>query len=224
MGKMAVEKTTVVLGVLGAAAVGVVVLFVGRRRGQHETAPSSKPTLQRAATQSGLTWRPNAHLSPGGRRQFKAFISHMKHEAAMEARFVQSEMESLTGKRCFLDSDDLKDLNHLTDHVLKSEVLVLIQSRSVLHRPWCLIELVTAVNAGIPIIGVSLEGRPDAAYSFESARELLGSLDEKLEALTPGATATLREHQIDLVEAAWLLSSTLPRIISVSSRPHETPQ
>jgi hypothetical protein len=40
----------------------------------------------------------------------------------------------------FLDSDDLSDLNKLCDHVRATDVLVLLQTRDILTRPWCLLE------------------------------------------------------------------------------------
>ena len=46
--------------------------------------------------------------------------------------------------------------------------------------------------------------------------DLLLNLDERLESVTPGAAAALREQAVDPREAAWLLSSTLPQIISVA--------
>jgi hypothetical protein len=45
----------------------------------------------------------------------------------------------------FLDSSALRDLRKLvTDGVYKSDVLLLLASKSVLTRPWCLIELLEA--------------------------------------------------------------------------------
>ena len=72
-----------------------------------------------------------------GEYEYAAFVSHMKAETAMEARFIQTELEALIGERCFLDSDDLKDLAQLTAHVRASRAVLLIQSKSVLTRPWC---------------------------------------------------------------------------------------
>ena len=57
------------------------------------------------------------------------------------ARFLKGELEGLTKKDAFLDSDDLRDLNTLTDHVRDSDALVVIQSAELLQRPWCLLEV-----------------------------------------------------------------------------------
>ena len=78
---------------------------------------------------------------------FACFLSHYKIEAATEARWLQRELEEALGERVFLDSDDLHDLSRLKDHVRESKCLLLLQTRSVLTRLWCLVELVTAIDA-----------------------------------------------------------------------------
>ena len=50
------------------------------------------------------------------KKVYSAFISHFKAEAAMEARYLQNELEAaLPGRRVFLDSDDLHDLRLLKE-------------------------------------------------------------------------------------------------------------
>jgi hypothetical protein len=53
----------------------------------------------------------------------------------------------------------LKDLSKLRDHVRDSKVVILLQTHSVLTRPWCVAELVTTIQAGVPIIGVAINPR-----------------------------------------------------------------
>jgi hypothetical protein len=61
--------------------------------------------------------------------------------ARFPARFLKEKLEALTKKDAFLDSDNLKDLNTLTDHVRDSDALVVVQSAELLQRPWCLLEV-----------------------------------------------------------------------------------
>ena len=153
--------------------------------------------------------------SPETKKKFAAFVSHMKAEASMEARFVQGELETAFGQRIFLDSDDLRTLSDLTTHVRESDVLVLVQSKSVLTRPYCLLELLTACQHGVPIVGVCLS-KHSFPYDFNEAHAFLSDLDETLATAAPGAHELLREHGIhDLAEAAYLLSCCIPKIISV---------
>ena len=46
----------------------------------------------------------------------------------------------------FLDSEDLVDLLTLKEHVQNSHNLMLLLTNNVLLRPWCLVEIVTALG------------------------------------------------------------------------------
>ena len=151
------------------------------------------------------------------------------------AELITLEHPGLFGKRVFLDSDDLRDLRKLQDHVRECDVFLLVQSASVLTRPYCLLELCVAIDAGKPIVGVSLSGA--YAYDFAAAQArprtpwqaarsdpnpnpdptqaLLTHLDTQLERLNPGASELLISHGFELRDAAWRLSSVVPKIISV---------
>lgn len=115
--------------------------------------------------------------------------------------------------RVFLDSDDLKDLRSLIEHVRQSDVLVLIQTAHVLERPWCLLEILTAIDADVPIVGVTLLGS-DAPYDFSDANQLLGDLAAELDRRNPGAAEQVRKFYPDMREAGVKLSTTLPSLIS----------
>ena len=114
-------------------------------------APKVAPPLN---SKSSLSARESLKKSAG----FRAFISHMKLEGAMEARFLQTELESHLKEHCFLDSDDLRSLHKLCDHVKESKCIVLLQTRSVLTRPYCLLELLTAIGVfvGFVVAGSAL--------------------------------------------------------------------
>ena len=121
-----------------------------------------------------------------GPKKFAAFLSHCKADAAMEARYLQGEMERGVndGRSIFLDSDDLRDLTQLQQHVRDSDVLVLLQSANVLSRPYCVLELVTAIEAGVPVLGVTLSS---SGYIFSEATALLTHLDEQVRIARPFA-------------------------------------
>ena len=106
---------------------------------------------------------------------------------------------------------DLSDLSKLADHVRNSDVFVLVQSRNVCSRPWCILELVTAIESNIPIVCLNLTSGI-AAYDFAAASSMLRHLDTQLEA---GKRAQLEALGVDLTEAAFKLSTTLEQIISV---------
>ena len=113
-----------------------------------------------------------------------------------------------------LDSDDLRDLSDLEQHVRDSDVLILVQSQSVLTRPYCILEILTAMEAGVPIVGVAL-CKHAFPYCFEGASALLEALDSALAVASPGADVFLTDRGICLKEAAYKCSSRIPKIISV---------
>ena len=199
---------------LAAGIAAVAVLLFSRRRKvsrQFTPRPRSENRGPRRSN-SRLLGRPDAR---GDR--FACFLSHFKIQCASEARLLQAELETSLARRCFLDSDDLKDLRELTEHVRKSEVLVLIQSSGVLKRPWCLLELVTAIDAGIPIVGVALSSGP-YAYDFRAAAEFLLALGEP--GLLDHDAAVLLEGQgVALDDAARKLSSVIPSMVSIAFDP-----
>eukprot|EP01051_Picozoa_sp_SAG22_P016608 SAG22_NODE_2376_length_2642_cov_11.644514_3_plen_104_part_00 len=78
-------------------------------------------------------------------------LSHYKIEAAEVARMVKGGLKAELGAPVFLDSDDLMDLRTLLEAVRNSDVVVLFQTQRLLERPWCLLEIWTAIEAQLPI-------------------------------------------------------------------------
>ena len=157
---------------------------------------------------------------PSATSRFFAFVSHYKAEAAMEARFLKSEVQAAFGDQpVFLDSDDLNDLRLLKQNVINSDALLLIQSAHVLERPWCLVEIHTAIANAIPIVAVSLTTGKHK-YDFDDAAAFLDALPSELETRNPGAGEIVIEHTgAALADVAWKLSSTLPSVISIPLDP-----
>ena len=95
-------------------------------------------------------------------------------------------------------------MSKLEAHVTEdSRSLLLLQTRGVLTRPWCILELYRAIEASVPIVGVSVRGQH--AYDFAEASQFLLHLDSALEDANPGATELLKEHGVDLEDAAYKL-------------------
>ena len=150
--------------------------------------PGAQAPLALESGRAGGAPVPPANLSAqlstgvgGASVGFAAFVSHAKADAAMEARYLQTELEGSLARPVFLDrcaargqaratfhrpqarpprpgsvapcvrarwppcarphSDDLRDLNELRKHVIESKTIVLLQSKHVLTRPFCLIEV-----------------------------------------------------------------------------------
>ena len=190
-----------------------------------EAASAGRPEAASAGQEAAVATRKlkaRRHSGPGGMfgggaggNQFAAFVSHAKADASMEARYLQTELEKRTRRRVFLDSDDLRDLSQLAAHVLDSDVIVIVQSANVLSRPYCLLELYTAITQGVPVVGVSLaSGSAAHSYSFEESARFLTHLDSLLEHNNPGASNLLTQNGVDMEDCAYVLACTLPKIIS----------
>lgn len=54
----------------------------------------------------------------------------------------------------------------LREHVINSDVVIALQTPQYLLRPWCIYELLTAIEHTKPIIALKIEGR-NAVYDFE---------------------------------------------------------
>ena len=146
------------------------------------------------------------------KKKYACFLSHFKFEAATEARLCQMELEKMLGCPVFLDSDNLNDLRELLEHVRNCDVLVLLQTTGLLSRPWCLLEIYTAIKSEIPIVAINIKGAHP--YDYADAADFLENLDTRLEEANEGASQLLMDQGIDLLDAAYLLSSVLPNIIS----------
>ena len=214
-----------------SAAIGIGIVLHLRKRLRRSALESSveaapKPGMQRLGRKAILANRAIKEMTERARRRsrestqegYLAFVSHMKAEAAMEARFLQIELESLhKDDVIFLDSDDLRDLSKLIQHVQQSRCLVLVQTRKVLTRPYCILELLTAIESQIPIVCVTVGGKPqEIAYNYEEMTKLMMWMDTELELWNPGAADVLRDHGYeDLTDVAYRLSTTIPKTISV---------
>ena len=148
----------------------------------------------------------------GRRAEYAAFVSYYRAEAGADARRLQTALEAQLERPVFLDvtaADRIDEI--LTRGVARSGALILLQTKGVLTRPWCLLEIYWALRCGIPIVPVALVG---AEYDFESARKLLGSLRGGLVAANPGAVAAIEQQLttlggIDFKEFAAALNSTV---------------
>lgn len=86
-------------------------------------------------------------------------------------------------------SNNLSDLRMLFDNgVHVSDCVVLLATKGVLSRPWCLLELHEAVLHQIPVIVLPVAQR---SFDWDEARGLIEHLETRLPALNPGALGEL---------------------------------
>ncbi len=132
-------------------------------------------------------------LGPG--KKYAVFLSHYKDEAGMEARYLRDLLQKVLRKPCFLDSQNLSSLSNLFTHgLLCSDSLVLLTTKDVLRRPYCLLELWCAWRANVPIVVLEISGR---GFSWTDAERILDDI----------------EGSLDSPEAAALIKSTLAKLV-----------
>ena len=98
--------------------------------------------------------------------------------AASEARYVHDMLRKMIRVPCFLDSSALNDLRKLiTEGVHQSDALLLLATKSVLSRPWCLIELLEATRQDIPIVIVQMA---NGGFGYEDAHSFVINLEDEM--------------------------------------------
>jgi len=126
-------------------------------------------------------------LFPG--KMYDFFLCHHKHGAAVLCRWLKQDMLIQTnGKvKVFLDSDELEGLADIAD-IVKNQTgtLVLVATKMLLTRPWCAVEIATAVRSRVNMLMVRC---PDFRFYKEEEPALrldqLGHHDPRSERLGP---------------------------------------
>ncbi|KAL3919824.1 MAG: hypothetical protein SGPRY_005490, partial [Prymnesium sp.] len=120
-------------------------------------------------------------------------------EAAAEARYMHDILRKMLKAPVFLDSSVLRDLRNLiTEGVHKSDSLVLLVTRGVFSRPWCLLELLEVARKGIPVVMVQMV---NCSLDLDEARGLVDNLEAYLHKINPAGLQFL-QHKLgpDLTE------------------------
>lgn len=170
--------------------------------------------VQRLGCTKTIWTPPQANVRWSLQGDYAAFLSHYKLEAAQEARYVKEKLAGELGSSVFLDSDDLSDLRTLCQVLLQCDVLVLFLTEGLLTRPWCIIELYTAITNGVPIVALRVAGR--YPYDFADAQRFLDNFENALEERNPGAGAVVLQHldDVTLADVGNALKDTVPNIIA----------
>lgn len=116
------------------------------------------------------------HLSK--RKRFDAFVCHHKVASACFARMLKSELRARGSggaiRDVFLDSDNLVDLATLFDTVrTKTQTLIVLMTKYVCTRPWCVGEITVAWMNDVPILPVMFPDF-DRIYGIENIISVLG--------------------------------------------------
>jgi hypothetical protein len=156
---------------------------------------AGSPSRRGSMSGSVLDSPPQCRWLSAKRRKYALFLSHNKEEAASDARYLRDLLSRmlLRPARIFLDSSDLTELRRLfVDGVQQSDALLLLGTQSLFHRPWCLLEILEASRAGVPVVYVPISGKSPTPEELTSLIE--GSFEAQLEARSPGALRAIRAH------------------------------
>eukprot|EP00964_Phaeocystis_antarctica_P008662 scaffold4690_cov64-Phaeocystis_antarctica.AAC.2 len=120
------------------------------------------------------------------------FLSHFKEEAGSDARYLSDLIKRTTGCAAYLDSNDLVDLRALfSEGVHKSDVLVVLATKGVLTRPWCLLEMWEAAVNEIPIVLFPVVG---GDWTQDDACTLLSDLMGQMQTRNQWCMAEVMAH------------------------------
>jgi ABC-type branched-subunit amino acid transport system substrate-binding protein len=167
----------IVSGVLLAGSVTTVVVRRSRRKG----AEFDRIRAERA--------RRIASASDG---HFTTFISHSKDDGGAIAQTLHTKFDEHLLKDTdglptdrgpnFIDTVNLDKLTTqaMVDAVTQSKVMVLILTRQLLTRTFCLLEIYTAIENDVPIVPVQIvRQREQDTYSYGAAADFLKNLTVK---------------------------------------------
>jgi len=155
------------------------------------------------------------------------FLSHYKVEAGTEAALMRAEIEALIDEDeghpaqdleapIFLDSEDLTDLDTLIQAVGRSHNLVLMLTKGLFTRPWCIIEIITAYRENVTIIPVHIT-KSGCEFVFPDDQFYTDLAEGRI--LDRSGMAEVEKHGFTMQEAAMAIRRVFKRI-AVTYSPH----
>jgi hypothetical protein len=151
-------------------------------------------------------------------KKYALFLTHHKRDAASVVSMLRTDLArhmAIDPSYIFLDSEDLRDLRELRTAVKETLVLVVMLTKDVFTRPWCLAEIITAIASNVPIVSINIEGQGNA-FDFAATQKYLQSENfaDELESANPGAVKELINQEIDVSSMGKAIGAMLPYIIS----------
>ena len=148
-------------------------------------------------------------------KTFQFFLCHHKVGAGGFARLLKMRLKAhpRVPRQVFLDSDNLRDLNHLFNVVSnETETLVVLCTTEILSRPWCVGEMTTARLHHVDTILVFF---PDFRWP---SREFVGDYSQHVSGILSLAAYGISE-EMARATLLWLASRPvilLPSTMSVA--------
>ena len=117
---------------------------------------------------------------------YDCFLSHKRSDCQDVVARVHDRLTD-AGYRAFIDREELEELPKLKASVRASGKLVFFMSPKIFESDWCMLELCTAVDSGIEVLPVTVEGTtwgngarvfPDVQLDVPEKVEIQGQLYE----------------------------------------------
>ena len=115
---------------------------------------------------------------------YDCFLSHKRSDCQDLVARVHDRLTD-AGYRVFIDREDLEELPKLKASVRASGKLVFFMSPKIFESDWCMLELCTAVDSGVDVLPVTVEGTtwgngervfPDAQVDVPESVEIQGQV------------------------------------------------
>ena len=101
-------------------------------------------------------------------------------------------IQRMTCCHAYLDSTDLVDLRTLFNQgVHKTDVMVVLATKDVFTRPWCLMEMWEAAMHQVPVVLLPVAGK---GFELEATVELLSDLNVHMRPRNPTCVVEVMEH------------------------------
>jgi len=180
------DEVAISFGMIGALLAGVLlgglVLFADLVEARRRTLREQQQHAKVVAARGRMTLPPKCAWPLSKGHRYCAFLSHYKVEAGSDARYLSDFMQRMGGAPAYLDSNNLIDLRTLfSEGVHKSDVIVLLATKHVLTRPWCILELWETHRHNVPLILFPVVGK---GWSAEWSSDFIDHIEERLDEIS----------------------------------------
>ena len=150
-------------------------------------------------------------------KSYACFLSHYKMEAASDARLLHDMLAKMLRYPVFLDSANLTDLRQLISNgVADSDVMLMLGTKGLFTRPWCLLEVVHSARLKVPTIIVEIR---NSGFDAKESQRYIDNLEETMGTDDPSSLELLHEHLgQDLTELKAACAAVLTSLIENGKR------
>ena len=151
------------------------------------------------------------------KKSYACFLSHYKMEAASDARLLHDMLAKMLRYPVFLDSANLTDLRQLISNgVADSDVMLVLGTKGLFTRPWCLLEVVHSARLKVPTIIVEIR---NSGFDAKESQRYINNLEETMGTDDPSSLELLHEHLgQDLTELKAACAAVLTSLIENGKR------